>query len=34
MEAVDAQLERLGTDYIDLLQFHWPDRYVVIYITS
>lgn len=25
-EAVDAQLQRLGTDYIDLLQFHWPDR--------
>ena len=29
IEAVDAQLKRLGTDYIDLLQFHWPDRYVV-----
>lgn len=26
IEAVDAQLGRLGTDYIDLLQFHWPDR--------
>jgi aryl-alcohol dehydrogenase-like predicted oxidoreductase len=26
VEAVDAQLRRLGTDYIDLLQFHWPDR--------
>ena len=26
IEAVDAQLLRLGTDYIDLLQFHWPDR--------
>ena len=26
VEAVDGQLERLGTDYIDLLQFHWPDR--------
>jgi aryl-alcohol dehydrogenase-like predicted oxidoreductase len=26
VEAVDAQLQRLGTDYIDLLQFHWPDR--------
>jgi aryl-alcohol dehydrogenase-like predicted oxidoreductase len=24
IEAVDAQLKRLGTDYIDLLQFHWP----------
>ena len=29
--AVDAQLKRLGTDYIDLLQFHWPDRYVPLY---
>ncbi|KAJ1432447.1 NADP-dependent oxidoreductase domain-containing protein [Ochromonadaceae sp. CCMP2298] len=28
VEAVDAQLTRLGTDYIDLLHFHWPDRYV------
>ena len=28
IEAVDAQLLRLGTDYIDLLQFHWPERYV------
>lgn len=31
IEAVDAQLERLGTDYIDLLQFHWPDRYVPLF---
>lgn len=31
IEAVDAQLVRLGTDYIDLLQFHWPDRYVPLY---
>jgi aryl-alcohol dehydrogenase-like predicted oxidoreductase len=30
-EAVDAQLKRLGTDYIDLLQIHWPDRYVPLY---
>lgn len=26
-DSVDASLERLGTDYIDLLQIHWPDRY-------
>lgn len=29
--AVDAQLERLGTDYIDLLQIHWPDRYIPLF---
>lgn len=27
-ESVDASLRRLGTDHIDLLQFHWPDRAV------
>lgn len=27
VDSVDASLERLETDYIDLLQIHWPDRY-------
>lgn len=26
--AVEDNLRRLKTDYIDLYQFHWPDRYV------
>ena len=30
-EGVDASLKRLGTDYVDLLQIHWPDRYVPIF---
>mmetsp|Transcript_8241 Transcript_8241/g.19111 ORF Transcript_8241/g.19111 Transcript_8241/m.19111 type:complete len:131 (+) Transcript_8241:127-519(+) len=24
IDSVDASLKRLGTDYIDLLQIHWP----------
>jgi len=25
-ESVDRSLSRLGTDHLDLLQIHWPDR--------
>lgn len=32
--SIDASLQRLGTDYIDLLQLHWPDRYVPIFGES
>ncbi|KAG2449359.1 hypothetical protein HYH02_005513 [Chlamydomonas schloesseri] len=31
IESVDASLKRLQVDHIDLLQIHWPDRYVPLF---
>ncbi len=31
IQSVDGSLKRLGTDYIDLLQIHWPERYVPLF---
>ena len=31
LRSVDESLKRLETDYVDILQLHWPDRYVPMF---
>lgn len=33
-KAVEDSLKRLGTEYIDLYQIHWPDRYVPLFVNG
>lgn len=31
-EALEGSLRRLGTDYVDILHLHWPDRCDIRYL--